>query len=213
MSSSYMGSTGGIQSQALLYVLRNRVIKRHETDHMYNQDNSCGCTIYYKAAIMINQLAFMNAINKATAHLNFHKDTQRVPVDHDKQLFDYNMDMVMQIEEMAKCRGNVKCMGESSCLILYLRNHACLHVIIAYMENTMYGEYYICLEWKTYQVDTILYNVFLKIYNLMQPCISSLLVICGLLVWFGIMTLLTYISFNRVRLFRLFIIIYLIVSG
>ncbi len=96
-----MGSTGGIQSQALLYVLRNQVIKRHETDHMYNQDNSCGCTIYYKAAIMINQLAFMNAINKATAHLNFHKDTQCVPVDHDKQLFDYNMDRVMQIEEMA----------------------------------------------------------------------------------------------------------------
>ncbi len=220
MSSSYMGSTGGIQSQALLYVLRNRVIKRHETDHMYNQDNSCGCTIYYKAAIMINQLAFMNAINKATAHLNFHKDTQRVPVDHDKQLVDYNMDMVMQIEEMANINVEemlnvwvkVPAFAAQQCRILYPRNHARL-LIITYMENTMYGEYYICLEWKTYQVDTILYNVFLKIYNLMQPCISSLLVICGLLVWFGIMTLLTYISFNRVRLFRLFIIIYLIVSG
>lgn len=100
MSSSNAGSTGGIQSQALLWVLRNQVIKRHETDHMYNQDNSCGCTIYYKAAIKINQLAFMNAINKATAHLNFHKDTQCVPVDRDTQLFDYNMDRVMQIEEI-----------------------------------------------------------------------------------------------------------------
>lgn len=147
MSSSNMGPTGAIQSQALLYILRNQVIKRHETDHMYNQDNSCGCTIYYKAAIMINQLAFMNAINKATAHLNFHKDTQCVPVDHDKQLFDYNMDRVMQIEEMAIINVEemlnvwvkVPAFAAQQCRILYWRNHACLHVIIAYM----YGEYYI----------------------------------------------------------------------
>jgi len=46
--------------------------------------NSCGCTIYYKAAMKINQLAFINAINKATAHLNFHKDSQCFSVDHNK---------------------------------------------------------------------------------------------------------------------------------
>lgn len=76
MSSSNMGTTGGIKSQTIFqFKKKNQVIKRQGTDHMYNQDNSCGCTIYYKAAIKINQLAFMNAINKATAHLNFHKDT------------------------------------------------------------------------------------------------------------------------------------------
>lgn len=57
----------------VLSVLKDQVIKWHESDQMYNQDNSRGCTIYYKAAIKINQLAFMNAINKATKHLNFHK--------------------------------------------------------------------------------------------------------------------------------------------
>lgn len=62
--------------------------------------NNCGCTIYYEAAIKINQLAFMNAINKATAHLNFHNNTQCVPVDHDKLIFDYNMDRVIQTEEI-----------------------------------------------------------------------------------------------------------------
>lgn len=74
MSSSNIGSTGGINSLSLLFQFKkkNQVIKRHRTDHMYNQDNSCGCTIYYKAAIMINQLAFMNAINqqsKSTSEL------------------------------------------------------------------------------------------------------------------------------------------------
>lgn len=48
----------------------------------------------------------------------------------------------------------------------------------------------ICLEWKTYQVTQcyIIY-VLLKIYNLMQQCISFLLVVCGLWVRFGIMTI------------------------
>lgn len=108
MSSSNMGSTGGINSQMLFqFKKKNQVIKRHGTDHMYNQD-SCGCTIYYKAAIKINQLAFMNAINKATAHLNFHEDTQCMPVDHNKQLFDYSMDRVGYTE---KYNGHYKCSG------------------------------------------------------------------------------------------------------
>lgn len=101
----------------------------------------------------------MQSINKARAHLNFHEDTQCVPVDHDKQLFDYSMDRVGYTEKYYshyKCSGNglnewlkVPAIAAQQCRILYSRNHACLHIIniiIVCMESI------ISLEWKTYQV-------------------------------------------------------------